>query len=112
MKKEIAQQISKSHKGFREISKWPSLREQIDGKDSPGQRPAGRAGSSTCSVLFGFRSGTMIPIPLQSFIICFVPSFPCILLSVWYDVLIMKNKGYLFLIYGSVGHEFVSYINI
>lgn len=52
MKKEVAQQISNSHKGFREISKWPSLGEQIDGKDSPGQHPA-LTGPSTASRLAG-----------------------------------------------------------
>lgn len=61
MKKEIAQQVSNSLKGFREVSKWPGPREQTDWKDSPGQypaltgpstapKPAGLA-PSTCSVL-------------------------------------------------------------
>lgn len=53
MKKEIAQQISNSHLDIlREISKWPSLGEQIDGKDSPGQHPA-LSGPSTASRLAG-----------------------------------------------------------
>lgn len=113
MKKETAQQISNSHKGFKEISKWPGPREQTDGKDSPGQ----------CTALTARLPPSRLPAPAQhSLVLGLVlspplpPAIPTRLLSsalfhapfsVPGVALLMENRGYLFLLYG-VGHVFAS----
>lgn len=119
MKKETAQQISDSHKGFKKISKWPGPREQTDGKDSSDQCPA-----LTELPLPPSQQGRL-PAPAQHAWFCLVLAPPLppptptrILSSALFQAafsvpgmaLIMKNKGYLFLLYG-VGHVFASYVN-